>query len=107
MDEFGFMNVFSPDKPCKSEREKVNEKSFSFGTEFPEYYDYLETYELFGSDYVLLEVYDTSDYEDTDEYVEGWEPELETMMDMDDSDFEADLSDWQEEEDEVEFPVQF
>jgi hypothetical protein len=33
------MNVFTPDKPCKSEREKVNEKSYTFGSDYVEYHD--------------------------------------------------------------------
>jgi hypothetical protein len=67
----------------------------------------LETYELFGSDYVLSEIFGGSDNEDSDEYLLGYEPLPEIMMDMDDSDFDADLSDWQEDEEELEFPVQY
>jgi hypothetical protein len=48
-----------------------------------------------------------SDDEDADEYNEGYEPTEEIIMDMDDSGFEGDLSDWQDDEDELEFPMQY
>ena len=108
--EFGFINVFTPNKPCKSERERVSETSNEFGTEWTEYMDFPVHYTLFDAHHVLFEVIEDSEYSEDDDvgfYEDGWEPSEESMWDMDASDFERELLDYQEEEEEAEFAVMY